>query len=90
MKRMLWLVIQALLAVVVLTYLVDWAALRIKIMHGNGYGVVQVDQYLSTPLKGNKDEYDYMGSTPEPCAHSLFPHGAAPCWWLAKHASRWE
>ena len=90
MKRVISLTVQVLLAVVVLTYLADWATLRIRMMHGTGYGTVQVDEYLSTPLKGNKDEYDYMGSIPEPCSHSIFPHGAAPCWWLSKHTSRWE
>lgn len=90
MKRIAWLVVRVLLAVVVLTYLVDWAVLRVRMTHGEGYGTVQVDEYLSTPLKGNKAEYDYMGSNPEPCAHSIFPHGAAPCWWLAKHTSHWE
>jgi hypothetical protein len=90
MKRVTWLAIRIVLAVVAVIYLADWAALRVKMAHGTGYGTVQVDQYLGTPLKGNKEEYDYMGSMPEPCAHSIFPHGAAPCWWLAKHTSHWE
>jgi hypothetical protein len=90
MKRVLWLAIRVLLAVAILLYLADWAALRVKMSHGMGYGTVQVDQYLATPLKGNKDEYDYMGAVSEPCSHSIFPHGASPCWWLAKHTSHWE
>jgi hypothetical protein len=90
MKRILSGAIQILLAAAVLLYLVDWGILRIKMMHGTGYGTVQVDQYLSTPLKGNKDEYDFMGTVQEPCSRSLFPHGAAPCWWLTKHTTRWE
>jgi hypothetical protein len=90
MKRVLWRSIQMLLAIVVVVYLADWGALRVKMMHGTGYGTVQVDEFLSTPLKGNKDEYDYMGSAPEPCAHAIFPHGAAPCWWLSRHTSHWE
>jgi hypothetical protein len=90
MKRILSRGIQILLAVLVLTYFVDWAILRVRMLHGAGYGTVNVDIYLSTPLKGNKDEYDYMGSQPTSCSHSIFPHGTAPCWWLAKHTSRWE
>lgn len=90
MKRVLWLAIQLLLATIAVVYVADWITLRVKMTHGIGYGTVQVDQYLSTPLKGNKDEYDYMGTVPEPCSHSIFPHGAPPCWWLAKHNSRWE
>lgn len=90
MKRVLWRSIQVLLAIVVVVYLADWAALRVKMMHGSGYGTIQVDEFLSTPLKGNKAEYDYMGSSPEPCAYAIFPHGAPPCWWLARHKTRWE
>jgi hypothetical protein len=90
MKRILGLAIQVLLATVAVVYLADWAALRVKMTHGTGYGTVQVDQYLATPLKGNKDEYDFMGTQPEPCAHSIFPHGAPPCWWLARHTSQWQ
>lgn len=90
MKRVLWLVTQVLLTIIVVTYVADWAILRVKMTHGGGYGTVQVDQYLSTPLKGNKAEYDYMGTVPEPCSRSIFPHGAPPCWWLTKHNSHWE
>jgi hypothetical protein len=90
MKRIFSLAAQVVLAVAALLYLGDWALLRVKMSHGEGYGTVQVDEYLSTPLKGNKDEYDYMGAIPEPCAHSIFPHGAPPCWWLARHTSQWQ
>lgn len=90
MKRILWLILRLLLTAIVLLYLIDWAILRVKTAHGAGYGTVQVDEYLSTPLKGSKDEYDYMGTQSEPCSHSIFPHGATPCWWLVRHTSRWE
>lgn len=90
MKRTLWLAIRIILVVVVVVYLADWAALRLKMTHGTGYSTVQVDEYLATPLKGNKDEYDYLGTAPEPCARAIFPHGAPPCWWLIRHNSRWE
>ncbi|MFZ0663938.1 MAG: hypothetical protein WAM66_14710 [Acidobacteriaceae bacterium] len=90
MKRVLWLAARIVLVVLIAVYLIDWGTLRVKIAHGTGYGSVQVDEYLSTPLKNHKDEYDYMGSQPEPCSHSIFPHGAAPCWWLARHTTQWE
>lgn len=90
MKRILLFVIRILIVIVAVIYLADWGLLRIKMSHGAGYGTVQVDQYLATPLKGNKDEYDYMGTVPTPCSHSIFPHGASPCWWLSKHTSSWE
>lgn len=90
MKRFLWLATRIVLAILVAVYLVDWGTLRVRTTHGTGYGTVQVEEYLSTPLKGNKNEYDYMGTQSESCAHSIFPHGAAPCWWLARHTSHWE
>ncbi len=90
MKRIIWLILRAVLAALVALYLIDWGTLRLRTARGTGYGTVQVDVYLSTPLKGNKAEYDYMGSQAERCAHSVFPHGATPCWWLARHTSQWE
>jgi hypothetical protein len=52
---------------------------------------IAVDQYLTTPLKGNKNEYDYIGTVQQPCARALAPHGGAPpCWWLSRHTSQWE
>jgi hypothetical protein len=90
MKRKVWTAIRLLFAAVIVVYLVDWAILRIRVMRGTGFGTVQVDEYLSTPLKGNKAEYDYLGTTTVTCSHSIFPHGAAPCWWRNRHRSVWE
>lgn len=90
MKRILVRALQLLLIAVALLYFIDWAVLRVKDAHGAGYGTVQVEQYLSTPLKGHKMEYDYMGTAPQSCTHAIFPHGAAPCWWLTRHSSQWE
>ncbi len=28
---------------------------------------VQVEQFLRTPLKGQKEEFDYMGTVAQPC-----------------------
>lgn len=90
MKWSIGLIVRALLIALIAFYLIDWAVFRIKMAHGAGYGTIQVDQYLSTALKGNKAEYDYLGSTPVSCARAIFPHGAAPCWWVARHKSHWE
>jgi hypothetical protein len=56
---------------------------------------VAVEQYLATPLKGNKAQYDYMGTANENCARTMFPQYAAstwnpPCWWLEHHPQRWQ
>jgi hypothetical protein len=74
-----------------LLYVGDWAVLRVRVSHGTAYGVVQVHQFLATPLKGNKVEYDLMGTVPTTCSHSLFPQQGHPaCWWLEQHTAQWE
>jgi hypothetical protein len=90
MKKALWLAIRVLVVLFIVVYLLDWAVLRVRLARGKAYATVQVDEYLSTPLKGNKAEYDYMGSQPVSCARAIFPHGAAPCWWLRRHPAHWE
>jgi hypothetical protein len=67
----------------------------VRIHRGTGLGVVQVNQFLTTQLKGQKEEYDWMGTVPAPCAHSLFPQVSAqpmvpPCWWLERHKNQWD
>jgi hypothetical protein len=83
-------VIRILLLLIIVVYAVDWTMLRVKIAHGTGYSTVEVKHFLSTDLKGNKAEYDFLGSSPQVCERSLLPHGATPCWWLARHGSKWE
>jgi hypothetical protein len=90
MKRVIWIAIRGLIVIAIAVYLIDWAVLRLRMMHGTGYGTVQVEEYLSTPLKGNKAQYDYLGTSQAPCARALFPHGEPPCWWLQRHPTRWE
>jgi hypothetical protein len=90
MKKALWLITRVVLVAVVVLYLLDWGLLRVRIARGHAYDTVQVDEYLATPLKGNKAEYDYLGSQPVPCVRTLFPHGDNPCWWLRRHPARWE
>jgi hypothetical protein len=89
--RRLGTIVQALLALILVLYAGDYAVYRYRASHGTAFKTLQVDQYLSTPLKGNKAEYDYMGTQAETCSRSLFPQaGDPPCWWLARHTSRWE
>jgi hypothetical protein len=88
MKRQWGRMLQGLLAVLVVLYLGDWAVLRIR-ASGQPSPSVQVEQFLRTPLKGQKEEFDYMGTVAQPCVRSLFPHSAAPCWWLKWHKIQW-
>lgn len=76
-------------------YALDWAIFEIRRASGSGMGTVTVEQYLSTSLKGNKAEYDYLGTANQNCSHSLFPQyglGAwnPPCWWLEGHKTVWQ
>lgn len=72
-------------------YVGDWVVLQVRITHGTAYGVVEVNQFLATPLKGNKVEYDLVGAVQETCSRSIFPQKGNPaCWWLERHKSQWK
>lgn len=89
--RLLQRILITLLALAALTYLGDFILWQVRMARGTGMGSIAVETYLSTALKGNKAEYDYLGTQAEPCANALFPHGNAPaCWWLARHTQQWE
>lgn len=80
-----------LLLAAVVVYAGDWAVFHVRAARGTGYDTVEVQEFLSTPLKGSKTEYDYMGTADVSCARALFPHSGAPaCWWLRRHTTQWE
>lgn len=92
-KSLAWLQILAevLAVAVLLLWLGDWVVFRVRAAHGNGFQSIQVQEYLTTPLKGSKVEYDFLGTAMESCARSIFPHAsAAPCWWVRRHTQVWE
>ena len=73
----------------------DWCVFEARLMRGAGLTAVPVEQYLKTPLKGEKEEYDYLGSGSENCARAVLPQYAAaqwnpPCWWLKHHNVSWQ
>lgn len=94
MKRLLQIIENAALALLVAAIALwagDWAIFRVQVARGHGYDSVQVEEYLSTALKGNKEEYDYLGQAQVSCARALFPHGGTPpCWWVRRHRQEWE
>lgn len=82
---------KVLLVTAVVVWVSDWAVFRIRAARGTAWDAVQVEEFLSTALKGNKQEYDYMGTAQVTCARALFPHGGSPaCWWLRRHTTQWE
>jgi hypothetical protein len=76
-------------------YALDWIVFEVRLAWGSGLESVPVEQYLKTPLKGSKMEYDYLGTADAVCTRTAFPQYAAsaltpPCWWLQRHNQRWQ
>jgi hypothetical protein len=82
---------RVLLAVAILSlvaYAIDVAVYKLR---GSPQSTVAVSQYMSIPLKGQKTEYDFLGTANVPCAEALFPHGGQdPCWHLRRNPNQWE
>ena len=79
------------LVVLAILYVGDWVVFRYRLAHGTGYGSVEVDQFLATPLKGSKTEYDMVGSFQQTCSYAIFPQQGKPaCWWVRRHNAQWE
>jgi hypothetical protein len=89
---MRWFVHWLLRVIVVLTvafvaaYGGDWAVFKLR---GSPTSKVTVNRYLTIPLKGNKQEFDYIGSIDAPCSVSLFPlAGLSACWQLRRNPNQ--
>jgi hypothetical protein len=90
-RRRLGGVVAVMIVLVGMLYVGDWIVMRFRVARGTAYGVVEVHQFLSTSLKGDKTEYDLIGTIQETCSRSIFPQKGNPaCWWLERHASQWE
>ncbi len=84
-------VLRVLVAIAVLSlaaFAVDWTVFKLR---GSPQSTVTVSRFLAVPLKGQKTEYDFMGTVDLPCAVALFPHGGLdPCWNLRRNQNQWE
>lgn len=70
----------------VAVYAGDWAIFKLR---GSPQSKVTVNRYVTIPLKGNKQEFDYQGTVDVPCSVSLFPHGGeSPCWRLRRDTNQ--
>jgi hypothetical protein len=88
LKRGLFAVLVGIAGAFVIAYAGDWAVFHFS---GSPCSTVTVNRYLSVPLKGNKEEFDFLGSSPEPCSVSLFPHeDRDPCWLLRRNPNKWD
>ena len=86
MKRWLLRITVILMAGFVAAYGGDWAVFRLR---GSPRSKVTVNRFLTIPLKGNKQEFDYLGSVDVPCSVSLFPQaGLSPCWQLRRNPNQ--
>ena len=86
MMRWLGRAIVAVAIVFVATYAGDWAIFALR---RSPTSKVTVESFQSVPLKGQKTEYDYLGSGDQACSVSLFPQGGmTPCWWLRRHTNQ--
>jgi hypothetical protein len=86
MKRWLRRAVVALLAGFVATYGGDWAVFRLR---GSPHSKVTINRYVTIPLKGNKQEFDYLGSADVACSISLFSQGGqSPCWQLRRNTNQ--
>jgi hypothetical protein len=76
-------IVVALIVAFVALYGGDWAVYK---MRGSPQGAVTVSRTLVVPLKGNKSEYDYLGTSDVPCSVSIFSQdGKSPCWQLRRN-----
>jgi hypothetical protein len=72
-------------------YAGDWIVLRCRVSRGTAFDSVEVDQFLATSLKGNKTQYNMIGSFQQSCSRSIFPQQGRPaCWWVRRHSIEWE
>jgi hypothetical protein len=86
MKRWIARVVVVLVVSFVVVYGGDWAIYKLR---GSPTSTVTVSRYLTVPLKGNKIEYDYLGTADVPCSVSLFPQaGQSPCWHLRRNPNQ--
>ena len=89
MRRLLgwfWWMLVVLAAAFVVLYNGDWAVYKLR---GSPRSRVTVNRYVTIPLKGGKQEFDYLGSIDVPCSVSLFSHaGQATCWQLRRNSNQ--
>jgi hypothetical protein len=90
-KKALGRTVVVLIAALSVLYVGDWAVWRARVAMGGGMGTASVGTLIVTPLKGNKEEYDWGGTSDVDCSKSIFPQaGGGACWWLKRHPVVYE
>lgn len=86
--RWLLRVLVAFASVSLVAFAIDFAVYKFR---GSPHSTVAVSQFMVVPLKGQKSEYDYLGTVNVSCAVALFPHGGQdPCWHLRRNPNQWQ
>lgn len=90
MKSLIWKwtrrVVVTIVAAFIALYLGDMAVYNLR---GSPQGHVNVNQTIVVPLKGNKQEYDYLGASDVPCSVSIFSQGGEDaCWMLRRNQNK--
>jgi hypothetical protein len=86
-RWLIWIFL-AFAAVTAVSYAADTL---IFLVRGSPTSAVTVQKFMGIPLKGQKEEYDYLGQSQISCAVALFPHGGMdPCWHLKRNPNQWE
>ena len=86
MRRWLRWSIVTLVVAFLATYGGDWAIFKLR---GSPQGKVTVNRYMAIPLKGNRQEFDYLGTIDVACSISLFPQaGKSTCWHLRQNTNQ--
>jgi hypothetical protein len=86
LMRWLLRVVVVLAAAFVAVYAGDLAIYKLR---GSPISKVTVNRYVTIPLKGNKQEFDYLGTIEVPCSVSIFPQaGKSPCWQLRRSSNQ--
>lgn len=82
---------RAFLALAAATLVAYAADSIVYLLRGSPSRTITVDRFMGIPLKGQKEEYDYLGNFQVQCAVALFPHkGQDPCWHLRRNRNQWE
>lgn len=65
-------------------YLGDLTVYKLR---GSPQGQVAVHSYVTVPLKGNRQQYDSIGSIAVPCSRSVFPQNSENSCWLLRRSA---
>jgi hypothetical protein len=86
--RWLLRVLVVIAAISLVAYALDWSVYHLR---GSPQSTVAVSQFMVVPLKDQKTEYDFLGTSNVNCAVALFPQGGEdPCWHLRRNPNQWE